>query len=306
MAQSTTGRSVAGLKAPRFSLGKTDAALGMGLVAPVLICLLTLVVYPFIFAVYIAFTDRTVGAQVVNFVGFDNFKYIFGTQGFQESVRNTIVLVFVLQGMKLVLGLGIASVLNQAIRGRTLFRGLTLLPWAMPAFVAYLLWKYMFDPTQAGAFNMILIDVFGTQLDFLSSRELAMPSVIIASFWRGFPFWVISFLAAMQNISPELYEAAAMDGASAWKRFRHITLPSIQHVILVVTLLSTIWTTNSFENVWLMTGGGPSNATMTFPVLAYYGLQTLRLGEASAVSVSMLPIFAILAFVVVNLLLKED
>jgi ABC-type sugar transport system permease subunit len=110
----------------------------------------------------------------------------------------------------------------------------------------------------------------------------------------------------MQNISPELYEAAAMDGASAWKRFRHITLPSIQHVILVVTLLSTIWTTNSFENVWLMTGGGPSNATMTFPVLAYYGLQTLRLGEASAVSVSMLPIFAILAFVVVNLLLKED
>lgn len=306
MAQSTSGRSLASLKAPRFSLGKTDAALGMGLVAPVLICLMTLVVYPFIFAVYISFTDRTVGAQVVNFIGFDNYKYIFGTQGFQESVRNTLVLVFVLQGMKLVLGLGIASVLNQAIRGRTFFRGLTLLPWAMPAFVAYLLWKYMLDPTQAGAFNMILIDVFGTQLDFLSSRELAMPSVIVASFWRGFPFWVISFLAAMQNISPELYEAAAMDGASAWKRFRHITLPSIQHVILVVTLLSTIWTTNSFENVWLMTGGGPSNATMTFPVLAYYGLQTLRLGEASAVSVSMLPIFAILAFVVVNLLLKED
>ena len=306
MAQSTSGRSLASLKAPRFSLGKTDAALGMGLVAPVLICLMTLVVYPFIFAVYISFTDRTVGAQVVNFIGFDNYKYIFGTQGFQESVRNTLVLVFVLQGMKLVLGLGIASVLNQAIRGRTFFRGLTLLPWAMPAFVAYLLWKYMFDPTQAGAFNMILIDVFGTQLDFLSSRELAMPSVIVASFWRGFPFWVISFLAAMQNISPELYEAAAMDGASAWKRFRHITLPSIQHVILVVTLLSTIWTTNSFENVWLMTGGGPRNATMTFPVLAYYGLQTLRLGEASAVSVSMLPIFAILAFVVVNLLLKED
>lgn len=306
MAQSTSGRSLASLKAPRFSLGKTDAALGMGLVAPVLICLMTLVVYPFIFAVYISFTDRTVGAQVVNFIGFDNYKYIFGTQGFQESVRNTLVLVFVLQGMKLVLGLGIASVLNQAIRGRTFFRGLTLLPWAMPAFVAYLLWKYMFDPTQAGAFNMILIDVFGTQLDFLSSRELAMPSVIVASFWRGFPFWVISFLAAMQNISPELYEAAAMDGASAWKRFRHITLPSIQHVILVVTLLSTIWTTNSFENVWLMTGGGPSNATMTFPVLAYYGLQTLRLGEASAVSVSMLPVFAILAFVVVNLLLKED
>ena len=125
-----------------------------------------------------------------------------------------------------------------------------------------------------------------------------MPSVIVATFWRGFPFWVISFLAALQSVPPELYEAAAMDGASAWQRFRHVTLPSIRHVILVVCLISTIWTTNSFENVWLMTQGGPSDATMTFPVLAYFGLQSLRIGEAAAVSVSMLPVFAVLALIV--------
>lgn len=298
--QSTPGRP------SRFTLAQRNAGLGLALVAPVLITLGVLVIYPFAFAVYISFTDKRVGIDLVNFVGFENFAYLFTQQSFLESIRNTITLVFGLQSMKLILGLGIASLLNQAVRGRTAFRGLVLLPWAMPAFVAYLLWRFMFDPTQGGAFNMILGDLFGIQVDFLSTRELAMPSVIVASFWRGFPFWVISFLAAMQGVSVELYEAAAMDGANAWRRFRHITLPSIQHVIVVVLLLSTIWTTNSFENIWLLTGGGPSNATMTFPVLAYYSLQTLRLGEASAVSVALLPIFAILAFVGVNLLQRED
>ena len=104
----------------------------------------------------------------------------------------------------------------------------------------------------------------------------------------------------------ELYEAAAMDGANAWQRFRHVTLPGIRHVILVVVLLSTIWTTNSFEAIWLMTQGGPSNATMTFPVLAYFGLQNLRIGEAAAVSVSMLPVFACWRLIVAKLLQQED
>jgi len=293
-------------KAPRYTLAQRNAGLGMALVAPVLFTLAVLVVYPFAFAVYISFTDKRVGVDFPNFIGFENFVYLFKQQSFLESIRNTITLVFGLQSMKLILGLGIASLLNQAVRGRTIFRGLVLLPWAMPAFVAYLLWRFLFDPTQGGAFNMILGDVFGIQVDFLSTRELAMPSVILASFWRGFPFWVISFLAAMQGVSVEMYEAAAMDGASPWRRFWHITLPSIQHVILVVVLLSTIWTTNSFENIFLLTGGGPSNATMTFPVLAYYSLQTYRLGEASAVSVAFLPVFAILAFVGVHLLLRED
>jgi ABC-type sugar transport system permease subunit len=133
-----------------------------------------------------------------------------------------------------------------------------------------------------------------------------MPSVIVATFWRGFPFWVITFLAALQNVPQELYDAAAIDGASAWQRFRHVTLPGIRHVVLVVILLSTIWTTNSFENIWLLTQGGPSDATMTFPVLAYFGMQNLRIGEAAAVSVSLLPVFTILAFIVAKLLQEED
>lgn len=286
-------------------MNQRTTLLGYALVAPVVLCLLTLVVYPFFFAIWISFTDRMVGQQG-QFIGLGNYRYLINWIGFRAAVRNTIVLVISVQSLKLVLGMGIALLLNQQIRGRQLWRGLILLPWAMPAFVAFITWKLLFAP-QGGAFNYILLQtgLVNTHVDFLSTKALAMPSVITASFWRGFPFWVITFLAALQNVPQELYEAAAMDGSSAWQRFRHVTLPSIRHVVLVVVLLSTIWTTNSFEAIWLMTQGGPSNATMTFPVLAYFGLQSLRIGEAAAVSVSMLPVFAMLAFIVIKLL-QED
>lgn len=277
--------------------------LGYALVAPILICLLTLVVYPFFFAVWISFTNREIGTEG-QFVGLANFIYLSRLPSFQKTIVNTVVLVGCVQTLKLVIGMGVALLLNQAIRGRHVWRGLILLPWAMPAFVAYLTWKLMYIP-QGGAFNVIAVGLGFGNIDFLS-RELAMPSVILATFWRGFPFWVISFLAAMQSVPQELYEAAAIDGASPWQRFRHITIPGIRHVVLVVVLLSTIWTTNGFENIWLITQGGPSDATMTFPVLAYFGLQTLRIGEAAAVSVAMLPVFVMMAVIGIKLLERNQ
>jgi multiple sugar transport system permease protein len=290
----------------RFSLRTSEAILGYLLVAPLVICILLLVVYPFIFAIYISFTDRVVGSEG-EFIGLANYLSLVNKPDFQASIRNTIVMVSGIQIIKLGIGLGLAALLNQQIRARQFWRGLILLPWAMPAFVAFITWKLLYAP-QGGAFNFILIStgLVNTHVDFLSTRELAMPSVIAASIWRGFPFWVISFLAAMQSVPRELYESAALDGAGGWQRFLHVTLPGIRHVVLVVILISTIWTTNSFEAVWLLTQGGPSNATMTFPVLAYYGLQSLRIGEAAAVSVAMLPIFAVLALIVAVRLQKED
>jgi ABC-type sugar transport system permease subunit len=299
----TQSRQDAGVS--RGALSRSEARLGYLLVAPIVICLLLLVLYPFLFAIWISFTDRMVGSQG-RFVGLANYVYLAGQPSFRASIINTIVLVSSVQLLKLVFGLGIAMLLNLPLRGRNTWRALILLPWAMPAFVAYLTWKLMFAP-QGGAINLVLIGagIVDTHIDFLGTRQWAMASVVIATFWRGFPFWVISFLAALQNVPHDEYEAAAIDGANAWQRFWHITLPNIRHVVLVVVLLSTIWTTNSFENVWLLTGGGPSDATMTFPVLAYYGLQSLRIGEAAAVSVAMLPIFAMMALIVAKLL-QED
>ncbi len=305
MSQQAVPRSTPRLL-PRFNLRQTESILGYLLVAPLVICILMLVVYPFLFAIYISFTNRQVGTEG-EFVGLANYLYLINQPSFQATIVNTIVLVVSVQTLKLVFGMGIAVLLNQQIRFRQFWRGLILIPWAMPAFVAFITWKLLFAPS-GGAFNYILsnLGLISGQVAFLSTKELAMPSVIIASFWRGFPFWVISFLAGMQAIPKELYESAALDGANAWRRFWHITIPGIRHVILVVVLVSTIWTTNSFEAVWLMTGGGPSNATMTFPVLAYSGLQSLRIGEAAAVSVSLLPVFAVLALIVATLLQKED
>ena len=293
-------------KRPRFTQRNSESILGYLLVAPLVICVLILVVYPFIFAIIISFSDRMVGSPG-KFIGFDNFRYLANQPSFIASIINTVILVTSVQSLKLVLGLGIAILLNQQIVARQFWRGLILLPWAMPAFVAFITWKLLLVP-QGGAFNYILIQLglVDSHVEFLSSKALAMPSVIVASVWRGFPFWVIAFLAALQNVSKELYEAAVLDGANAWNRFLHVTLPSIRHVVLVVTLVSTIATTNSFEAVFLMTGGGPSNATMTFPVLAYYSLQSLRIGEAAAVAVAMLPVFAVLALIIAVLLQKEN
>jgi multiple sugar transport system permease protein len=295
--------TLSSVRPSRLSLRVRTSMLGYALVAPVAICLLALVFYPFVFAVWISFTDREIG-KVGEFVGLANFRYLAGLPSFQKTIVNTIVLTSSVQALKLVFGLGIALLLNQGIRLRQFWRGLILLPWAMPSFVAYLTWQLLYAP-QGGAFNIIAVGLGFNNIDFLS-KDLAMPSVILATFWRGFPFWVISFLAALQAVPQELYEAAAIDGANAWQRFLNITVPGIRHVVLVVVLLSTIWTTNGFENVWLLTQGGPSDATMTFPVLAYFGLQTLRIGEASAVSVAMLPVFTMLALIGVKLLERNQ
>ena len=134
----------------------------------------------------------------------------------------------------------------------------------------------------------------------------AMGSVIVASVWRGFPFWFICILAALQSIPGELYDAARVDGANAWQRFRDVTLPGIKQVIIVTTLLSSIWTANAFEHVWLLTQGGPSDATMVFPVLAYFGMQTQRIGEAAAVSVYMLPVLGIFVILATALMMRDE
>jgi multiple sugar transport system permease protein len=134
-----------------------------------------------------------------------------------------------------------------------------------------------------------------------------MPSVIIAHVWRSFPFYAMSFLAGMQTIPLELYEAAQVDGASRWQQFRYITLPSLYHIIGVVVLLTTIWTANAFEPIYLLTGGGPSDATTVYTMLVYVmGMVNLRLGEAAAVSVLFLPLLIGLVLVVTGLLQRRN
>ena len=204
--------------------------------------------------------------------------------------------------IKLVLGMAVALVLNQQIRGRNFFRAFLLLPWVMPAFVVYLVWRWLYDPL-SGLINYALIDMglIASPIAFLSNRDTAMASVIVAHAWRNFPFYAISFLAGMQTISQELYDSAQVDGASRVQQFRFITLPGLYQIIGVVLLLTTIQTANAFEPVYLLTGGGPSDATMVYTMLVYaMGMVNLRLGEAAAVSTLFLPLLVGLVLVVTD------
>lgn len=290
---------------PWLTLARRESLGGYLMVLPVCIVLLGLVAYPFFYAIFISFTSRIVG-DAGQFVGLRNFRFLIEWVPFKRAVANTITMVVVTDVLKLVIGLGLALLLNQKIKGRNFFRSFILLPWAMPGFVAFLTWRLLFVPI-GGGIDLIIknLPFYSGPIDWLGQRSTAMPAVIIATVWRGFPFWAVSFLAALQSIPAEQYEAAKVDGASAWQRFRYITLPGIRHVVIVVTLLSSIWTANSFENIWIMTQGGPSDGTMVLPVLAYFGMQSQRLGEAAAVSVAMIPVLAILVFFVAALLQRE-
>jgi len=279
---------------------------GIGLLAPTVLILVGLVLYPFFYAIWLAFSDKTVGSPG-QFVGLRNFIYVLGWPQFSTAVVNTVVFTVSAVAIKFVLGMAVALVLNQQIRARNVFRAFLLLPWAMPAFVVYLVWRWLYDPL-SGLINYALIDLglITNPIAFLSDRNTAMLSVIIAHVWRNFPFYAISFLAGMQTISQELYDAAQVDGASRVQQFRHVTLPGLYHIIGVVVLLTTIWTANAFEPVYLLTGGGPSDATMVYTMLVYVmGMMNLRLGEAAAVSTLFLPLLIGLVLAVTVLLQRK-
>ena len=291
---------------PRFSARSREELWGKLLLLPTVLMLVGLVLYPFFYAIWLSFTDKTIGS-VGQFVGLRNFRYVIAWPLFSAALVNTAVFTVSAVAIKFVLGMAVALVLNQQIRGRNFFRAFLLLPWVMPAFVVYLVWRWLYDPL-SGLLNHALLDLglIATPIAFLSERSTAMGSVIIAHVWRAFPFYAISFLAGMQTIAQELYDAAQVDGASRWQQFRHVTLPGLYHIIGVVLLLTTIWTANAFEPVYLLTGGGPSDATMVYTMLAYtLGMVNLRLGEAAAVSTLFLPLLIALVLAVTILLHKK-
>ena len=199
--------------------------------------------------------------------------------------------------LKAVVGMIMALVLNRRIVLRGFFRGLLLLPWVAPTVVTTLAWRWILD--LMGVFNYILTNIGILQLPvpWLAKYWPALFSLVMVNAWRGFPFFGVTLLAGLQAIPLELYEAAEVDGASAWQRFWHITLPSLRTVLLVVTTLSTIWTFNDFSIVWLLTRGGPGNATDVFATYTYkLGFEVSRLGYGETVSVILAPLLIIILF----------
>ena len=265
-----------------------------------LILVLALTIYPLINAVWLGFTDKRVGFDA-NFIGLGNYISLLSDDMFITATRNTFLFTIGAIILKLLLGFGMALILNEEFPGRNIARGLLALPWIIPTVVGVLIWYWLLNETN-GVINVLL----DQHIPWLSSRNFALFSVILVNVWRGFPFFGINLLAGMQSISPELYEAAKVDGANALDRFRFITLPGLKYIILVTTALSTIWTINDFQVVFLLTKGGPGTATQIFATLTYeIGISSLQLGRGIAVSLFMFPFIVVAIILMVRWMNKE-
>ncbi len=276
-----------------------DWRMGFLFVLPIVVLVFALVAYPFCYAVYLSMTRKFVGMPAV-FVGFENYVRLASDGFFLRAVWNSVIFTFGSVVFKLMLGMAMALVLTSNIRFRSVFTGILLVPWVAPTVVSALNFLWIYDGS-LGVLNYLLVKVFRILpqgVGWLSEAGTAMASVIFVNIWRGFPFFGISFLAGMKAIPGELYEAASVDGATALQRFFYVTLPSLRNIVIIVVLLSTIWTFNDFGIVYILTKGGPGGATMVLPVFTYemaFGAQ--RLGDAIAVALYMLPPLALVIIV---------
>ena len=275
--------------------------LALALLTPTAVLLGLFIAYPFVEGVLLSLSSTRVG-QPGEFVGLKNFYKIWNDSIFHTTMWNTFWYTGVTTVFKLALGLWLALLLNRHFRGKAIIRAFILLPFIIPTVLSTFAWKWMFDPTFSVInWTLFQLGLITTRINWLGDPDLAMTSIIVINVWRGVPFFAITLLAGLQTISPELHEAAAIDGARPWSRFWHVTWPLLMPVTLVVVLFSVIQTFADFQLVYVMTGGGPANATHLFATYAYQlGIGTGLLAEGAAISLAMFPFLFVI--VVVQLL----
>src|SRR5258708_7855802 len=298
--EAVTPRVYAGTprRGPITRLLEDERWLASFLLLPTIVLLGLFIAYPFVKGVLLAVTNTKVGVPGA-FVGLANFDKIWNDGIFRVAVYNTFLYTFVTTIFKLALGLWLALLLNRHFKGKAFIRAFILLPFIIPTVLSTFAWKWMFDPTFS-VINWVLfkLGMITGRINWLGDPELAMTSVIIVNVWRGVPFYAISLLAGLQTISPELHEAAAIDGAPPWKRFWYVTWPLLLPVTMVVVLFSVIQTFADFQLVYVLTGGGPANPTHLFATYAYQiGVGTGLLSEGAAISLAMFPVLFIVVVV---------
>ncbi len=253
--------------------------------------LLVFLTYPLGLGVYLAFTDTTIGRAGV-WVGLENFEYLLEDKIFWNAVFYSVFYTGVATVLKFGLGLWLALLLNNHLPMKSLLRAIILLPWIVPTVLSAIAFWWIYDP-QFSIISWVLVDVLhwrDTNVDFIGTAWPARFSLIAANVWRGIPFVAISLLAGLQTISPSLYEAALLDGSTAWQRFRFITFPMLLPILAIVMTFSIIFTFTDFQLVYAITRGGPVNSTHLLATLAFQrGIPGGQLGEGAAIAVSMIP-----------------
>jgi multiple sugar transport system permease protein len=285
----------------RASIETRNARLGVLLIAPTVLILGAVIVYPLLYAIYLSLFSIYTPTLKGNWVGLANYTTLIGSRSFWSALGVTIVWTVGTLTVQILFGVAMALLLNQNILFRSLARGLVLFPYFVSTVVAVLIWRWLFNDLY-GILSYLLISmgVVSMPIDWLGKMPNAMETLIFVGAWKFFPFVVIAVLARLQTIPEQLYEAATIDGAGPFGRFFDVTLPQLKDILTIVILLRTIWDFKEFDLIYLLTGGGPVNNTRTLPLIVYqqaFGLN--QMGMAAAYAVAMM--VAMLGFMLVYL-----
>ncbi len=252
--------------------------------------LILFLAYPLGLGVWLSFTDARLGRDGV-FVGLENYEFLWDDTTFWLSVFNTLLYTSVASIIKFAVGLYLALLLNERLPFKAIIRAVVLIPFIVPTVLSAIAFWWLFDPQfSIISWSLKKMHVITTNIDFLGDVWNARASVIFANIWRGVPFVAITLLAGLQTVSPSLYEAATIDGATPWQRFRFITYPLLTPIIAVVMTFSVLFTFTDFQLIWVMTRGGPVNATHLMATFSYQrAIMSGYLGEGAAISTAMIP-----------------
>lgn len=272
----------------RLPVGLGRRVLPYALLSPAVLVTLAIVFFPMVQAMWMSLHDYVLfRPKEFNFVGLKNFVVALQDEVFWISFRHTVLWIGLTVPAQLLLGLATALLINQKFFWRPIARALIIIPWALPSVVIALMWVWIYD-SNYGILNELLLraHIIKSSIPWLAQPDTALYAIIVTLTWQGFPFFAIMLLAGLQAIPASYYEAAAIDGASTWRQFWHITLPGISGVMLTAVLLRTIWVANSIDVILVMTGGGPGYATYTLPLYAFVKARTgLDFGSGTAIAV---------------------
>ncbi|MBN9258088.1 MULTISPECIES: sugar ABC transporter permease [unclassified Mesorhizobium] len=256
-------------------------------VSPALLFLLAVLGWPLVQAVILSFQDVGVIGSEGHFIGLDNYAAVLGGGGFWYAFGRSIVWVLGNAIVQTALALATALILNQKFPGVKIARTWVILTWIVPTVVVVIIWRWLLS-TSGGMINPLLVQagIVERPVGFFSGRDSAMASLVLINSWRWFPFTALMMLAGLTRIPGDLYEAARIDGAGTWQRFKRITWPLLQPTLMVLGVVGTLLSFNVFDVIWLLTAGGPSGGTQTLPVLIYEtAFKGYRLSEAATISV---------------------
>ena len=270
-----------------FNFEYNESRLAYFLILPIFIVVLGMFIFPLLYSLFISFTDmRLTSISEFNFIGLDNFIKAFNDSVFINSLAVTGQFVFFSITLKFVFGILIALALKEKFKGRSIVRSLIIVPWATPFIVSGIIWRWLYNPS-AGFINYFLkkIGLITSNMNWLSDKNLAMPSIIITDLWQGTPFFVIILLAGLQTIPEDIYDAAAIDGSNSFQKFFFITLPLIKYPIFIVGILGTIFSLNQFDLFYIMTRGGPADYTRVATLYDWQiAFKSFEISYASAIS----------------------